>query len=163
MKQPSADEYKIMCSFAQDLTEKNNNAVQIETPTHLIEQIFNKDELCKYREQFDNGEDIIIKRHEYFEDDKIPTHTLLLFAARWSGKLRFRQRNIFKIIVATHTADIAQNILIFGIFEPTRKKIDVLNVYINLRHQFLILLTLKITRLQLLSNRATYCDIYIRL
>ena len=77
LKQPSADEYKIMCSFAQGLTGKNNSAVQIETPTRLIEQIFNKDELCKYQEQFDNGEDVRIEQHEYFEDDRISWYIYL--------------------------------------------------------------------------------------
>ena len=51
-----------------------------------------------------------------------------------------------------HTDDIVQNIIVLRILEPIRKETDALNVYIQLRHQFLILLTLKITRLQFLIN-----------
>ena len=77
LKPPTQREQRIMCSFAESLLDKGEDAVHSETLALFLQETFNKDEMSRLQAQLDNGEDIWIYRHQYFEDDGVSWYVQL--------------------------------------------------------------------------------------
>ena len=77
LKPPAKKELEIMCSFAESLLDKGEDAVHSETLALFLQEIFDKDEMSRLQAQLDNGEDISVERHEYFKNDGISWYVQL--------------------------------------------------------------------------------------
>ena len=77
LKPPEQKELEIMCSFAESLMGKGEDAVHSEILALFLQEIFNEDEMSKLQTQLDNGGDIGVERREYFKEDGISWYVQL--------------------------------------------------------------------------------------
>ena len=59
------------------MLDKGEDVVHSETLALFLKETFNKDEMSRLQAQLDNGEDIWIYRHQYFEDDGVSWYVQL--------------------------------------------------------------------------------------